>query len=150
VSPVIIAAAAEDDHSADEQKSRINITSFICTEGRFLRRRDAVAAVEEHSADEQKSRVRIDVPSKNWGLGRSLAALFKPLLRRLRLGHKALGVASGVYAPLSTCSFGDTFALSSQRLSLPITYHKSKNGTVTRRRRSKECARFPADFAVTT
>ena len=48
------------------------------------------------------------------------------ILRRLRLWHKTLGVASGVGALLSTCSFGGTFSSSPQRLSLPITYHTSK------------------------
>jgi hypothetical protein len=43
---------------ADEQKKKVNITSFIYTEGRCLRR-DAVATREEHSADEQKRRVII-------------------------------------------------------------------------------------------
>jgi hypothetical protein len=30
------AAASGEEHSADEQRSRVNIASFICTEGRCL------------------------------------------------------------------------------------------------------------------
>jgi hypothetical protein len=65
VSPVITTAAAEEEHSADKQKNRVDIISFICTEGRCLQQRDALAAGEDHSADEQKSIIRGGVPSKN-------------------------------------------------------------------------------------
>jgi len=43
------AVAAGEEHSADEQKSRVNIASSICTEGRCLQQRDAVAAGDEHT-----------------------------------------------------------------------------------------------------
>jgi hypothetical protein len=57
--------AAEDEHSAYEQKSRAIITSYIYTEGRCLRRRYAAAVREDRPADEQKSRIRGDVPSNS-------------------------------------------------------------------------------------
>jgi hypothetical protein len=59
-----------------------------------------------------------------------------------------LGVASGIDATLSTCSFGGTFSLNPQRLSLTFTNHTSKMA-VSPPRRAKERARFPAVFAVT-
>jgi len=59
------AAATEEKYSADGQKSRLGLTSYICTKCRCLRRRDAAAAGEEHSADEQKSRVRGADEQKN-------------------------------------------------------------------------------------
>jgi hypothetical protein len=45
-------ATSEEEHSEDEQWSRINITSFICKEASCLRQRDAAAAGEGHSAAE--------------------------------------------------------------------------------------------------
>jgi hypothetical protein len=45
--------------SADEQKSRVNITSFICTEARCLVRRDAVAAGEYNSDQHDRSVARL-------------------------------------------------------------------------------------------
>jgi hypothetical protein len=65
VSPVIITVAAEEEHLKNEQKNRVYMTSFICTEDRCLRRCGAVEAEEKHSADEQKNRTRGDVPPKN-------------------------------------------------------------------------------------
>jgi spore coat polysaccharide biosynthesis protein SpsF (cytidylyltransferase family) len=64
MSPVIKTAAAEEEHSADEQKNRVSVTSFICTEDRCRRRCDAAAARKKLSADKQIIRVRGDVPSK--------------------------------------------------------------------------------------
>jgi hypothetical protein len=69
VSPVITNVAGEEGRSADGQKNRENITSFICTEGGCLRRRGAAVAGEEHSAFEQNNIIRGDVPSNNLRLG---------------------------------------------------------------------------------
>jgi hypothetical protein len=39
---------------------------------------------------------------------------------------QSLGLASGVDAQLSACSFGDTFSSNPQRISLAFTYHAPK------------------------
>jgi len=111
------AAAAGEQHSAVKQKKRVNITSFIYTEGRFLRRRGPVAAGEEHSANEQKRRLRGDASSKNWRLGRRFASqahvlVFFAPFAPFAPAAQSLGVASGVDAPLSICSFDDTLSSS--------------------------------------
>jgi len=95
------AVLAGNRHSADEQKSRPNVKSFICTENRCLQRRGAAAAGEEHSADEQETRLRGDASSKNWRLGRSLAAQTHVLAVFVPPAPAAqsLGVASGVDSP---------------------------------------------------
>jgi hypothetical protein len=76
VSPVIKTVAAEEGHSAGEQKSRVNMTSSIFTEDRYLRRLAALSAREDHSENEQKNIIRGDIRSKNWRLCRTGSTLF--------------------------------------------------------------------------
>jgi hypothetical protein len=53
------AVSAGEKHSADEQKSRVNITNFMCTESRCLRRRYAAVGGEGHSHQHVRSVTRL-------------------------------------------------------------------------------------------
>jgi hypothetical protein len=77
--------AAGEKQSADELKSKVNISSFICTEA---------------------SNLRGDVPSESRGLRSSSAAHTHVLavVAPTVLAAHSLGVASGVGTPLSICA----------------------------------------------
>jgi hypothetical protein len=74
--------------------------------------------------------------SMSWRLGRSLAARTAQtqILAIFALSAHAtqgLGLASGVDAPLSASSFGDTFSSNKQRVPVAFTYYTSKSGGFT-------------------